>query len=350
MIRQENLKTLEILERDDRFKLEAKYTLIKGENFVNGICFSLLNIKNEHIVDIIGEIILVEPIKNMFTKNEKGELEIASLKVDYKYKGEGIEALLLEIAIAYAKKMNQPLVVMERHIIDILGRSFFERRGFKPEPVVYHQIVLVLGDNYVYNLDNIEECCHEFLDENKVPESQNAKVIDKELLKEIVELIVKVKKIANDLEYLPIWAKDIGVGDIGNIESLLTLPEAPDLRNIRTLEELKGSLSDYISQFKILEALLNRLGIEREDKYFNELPLLQAEPFVHALQGIMLSKVIGNEGNEGNEKYFVSVYDLSDEFLPVGSNKKLGEEIAIPLAPATLFKEGKENFEEIFVC
>lgn len=322
------------------------FEVIADKNIKEGketITFSIID---KDISDLVGRIVLVEPGKNMFIKNGKGELGVAGVKVNYCYTGEGIEAQLFDIAMAYAKETDRVLAIAIpcRKFVD---DNFFRRRGFKFEPVIYHQTVFVLGDNYVYNLDNIEECCHEFLDENKIPKSQNTKVIDKKLLKEIVELIVKVKKIANDLEYLPIWAKDIGVGDIGNIESLLTLPEAPDLRNIRTLEELKDSLLDYLSQFEILEALLNRLEIEREDKYFNELPLLQAEPFVHALQGIMLSKVIGNEGNE---KYFVSVYDLSDEFLPVGSNKKLGEEIAIPLAPATLFKEGKENFEEIFVC
>ena len=61
---------------------------------------------------------------------------------------------------------------------------------------------------------------------------------------------------------------------------------------------------------------------------------------------MQLAKVIGKEGNE---KYFVSVYDLSDEFLPVGSNEKLGKEIARSLAPTTLFKEGEKNLEEI-IC
>lgn len=58
-----------------------------------------------------------------------------------------------------------------------------------------------------------------------------------------------------------------------------------------------------------------------------------------------MSKVLTNKTED--EKYFVCIYDLSDNFLPVGNNRKLGEEIAELLAPATLYKEREESLEEI---
>lgn len=83
--------------------------------------------------------------------------------------------------------------------------------------------------------------------------------------------------------------------------------------------------------------------IEREDRYFNELPLLNAEPFVQRLSDIMFKSL-----NLAHENYLVKVYDLSDTFLPV-ENEKIGEKVANILAPATLVIEKKNNFEEVAV-
>lgn len=101
----------------------------------------------------------------------------------------------------------------------------------------------------------------------------------------------------------------------------------------RTLEELDFILTDYIGTFNSsLKAFFSEISVDElgSNKYYNELPLNDAEPFVNKLLKILPSK----------GEYFVSIYDLSDElvvyFDDLDEAKNFAKDSAI--TPSTVFK------------
>lgn len=326
-------------------RLEIK-TIESTEHIKNGLDFILFD------GDVfIGNIAIVEPIKKTFVnRNNEGELGIGKIFTSIHYKGEGVESILMEIAMDYARRMNRPLAIQGKNPFG-LDNYFFERRGFKFEPVIYHQIVFVLGDNYRYNAGNIEKECLDFLNKDKLFNDENEnknKAFDEEIFKEVVSLINRVKSTANNAEYFPIWLKEVEEIDIFSIE--IELPKLPDLTKIETLKGLREALFAYLESIKKFENMFQKFEINREDGFYNEYPLLEAEPFLELLVKIMEKEVIGE--SNASEHYFISIYDLNGALIPVGKDKNFAIKVTNALAPATLFKieEDEVALIEIHTC
>lgn len=160
-----------------------------NSNYINGISFVLT--ENDKT---IGCITLVEPKQNLFlSENNEPEIMIGEIFISNDYRGEGIEALLVEISMNYASMLERPLIVCKNILgFNFISNRFFETRGFVFEPVICNETVFVLGDNYKYNLKNIEKDRYKYLDKNKCSEN---KLNDKNLNK-VIEVILA----ANDME------------------------------------------------------------------------------------------------------------------------------------------------------
>lgn len=231
---------------------------------------------------IMGHMVLVEPTHNLFlSKNNEAEIVIGELCISSDYKGEGLEALLIEIAINYSSKLQRPLVVHKETLGNNFSSRFFESRGFEFEPVIYHETIFVLGNNYVYNLKNIDEVCYNFLDKSKFPREKDK--LDKKDLVEVIELISRVKSIANNINYLPTWVKNMKVNWAINEGNNLELPEVPSLKNVNTLKGLKEALLHYLGEIRNFELFITSLNIEEN----GESSLLEAEPFTKKLLEIL---------------------------------------------------------------
>ena len=311
-----------------------------GENnyLENGIAFILYEeaTQNDGNTEIIGHIVLAEPKKNLLISEDgESELIIAEIFVSENYKGEGIEALLLEIAIDYSLSLRRPLLIHEVVFKkQQLSTRFFESRGFISEPIIYHEVVLVMGFDYIYNLKNIERECVEHLDISKLPEGNKENKVNKEIFVETIENIIEIKKIANNIDYLPTFLEELGAPKSLNKITKLHLPEVPSLKKVESIKGLNEATIHYLNTLETLNLLTKKIGInsyEREDVYFNELPFLVAEPFIEKLSDILESENV-------SDNYLLSIYDLNEMTVPIGENRKLAEEIAGALAPCDLFE------------
>lgn len=312
-----------------------------GENnyLENGIAFILYEeaTQNDGNTEIIGHVVLAEPKKNLLISEDgESELIIAEIFVSENYKGEGIEALLLEIAIDYSLSLRRPLLIHEVVFKkQQLSTRFFESRGFISEPIIYHEVVLVMGFDYIYNLKNIERECVEHLDISKLPEDSK---INKEIFVEVIKNIIEIKKIANDIDYLPTFLEELGASKSLNKITKLHLPEVPSLEKAESIKGLNEATIHYLNMLETLNLLTKKIGInsyEREDVHFNELPFLVAKPFVGKLSDILESENV-------SDNYLLSIYDLNEMTVPIGENRKLAEEIAGALAPCDLFELSNE--------
>lgn len=162
------------------FKVNANKFKETKEGYKNSILFEIVD--NE---ESIGKVVLSEPVQNKFIKDSKGEIEMVSMAVNPSYKNEGVESLLFDVIIDYVTALDRILMVFD--FSKSYSEGFFERRGFKFEPVVYHQTTYVLGKNYGYNLENIEEEVHSFLHKSG-EEDSNGDDLKMAYIKMIVEM------------------------------------------------------------------------------------------------------------------------------------------------------------------
>lgn len=96
-------------------------------------------------------------------------------------------------------------------------------------------------------------------------------------------MISRVKSIANNINYLPTWVKNMKVNWAINEGNNLELPEVPSLKNVNTLKGLKEALLHYLGEIRNFELFITSLNIEEN----GESSLLEAEPFAKKLLEIL---------------------------------------------------------------
>lgn len=186
-------------------------------------------------------------------------------------------------------------------------------------------------------MKNIKITINISLDEVEKPNETKKNSLDIELVGEIISMINRVKKIWNDAEYLPTYLANNGL--ISGI-AISERPK-PKLDKISTLVELKESLESYLNKLKDFEIFLSSFDLEREDVFYNELPLYEAELFWDKLLQIL-------DKNKVGEKYIISIYDMNNGFIPGTNSLETAKELASFLAPAILYENtGGTKIKEI---